>query len=438
MANEIFKTHDHNFAYKPKSPFGDSILFGTSSFFHAPYGDYWRFMKKLCRTELLGARQLERSRGVRREELVRFLRKAFEKAKKKEVLDLSKEIMTLTNNITYRMVMSASSSGQDNDVEKCVGLVRESFQLVAKMTLANLLGPLRKVGVFFFREQLLDVPRRFDELLERIMEEHEERARRDGGEIENKDLMDIVLEAYHDKDAEVKISRNQMKSFFLDLFFGGSSTTAHSMQWLMAEMINHPEVFKKLREEMDSVVGRDRLVEDSDIPSLHYLQAVVKETLRLHPPAPIITRLSREDCKFGGFDVPRGTLAVVNAHSVMRDPEVWDKPDEFYPERFLLAIPKEEADEKTGRKGQDLNFWSFGGGRRRCPGVNLAFSLINATVAAMVQCFDWKLDGAEYMARVNMEATPGVTMSLAHPLLCLPVVHCNPFDTPAKDNQATG
>jgi cytochrome P450 len=319
MANEIFKTHDLNFAYKPKSPFEDSILFGTSSFCHAPYGDYWRFMKKLCLTELLGARQLERSRGVRREELVRFLRKAFEKAKKKEVVDLSKEIMTLTNNITYRMVMSARCSGQDNDVEKCVGLVRESFQLVAKMTLANLLGPLRKVGVFFFGEQLLDVPRRFDELLERIMEEHEERARRDGGEIENKDLMDIVLEAHHDKDAEVKISRTQMKSFFLvpynfplclsifnrtkvnnsvsktffflvqDLFFGGTSTTAHSMQWLMAEMINHPQVFKKLREEIDSVVGRNRLVEDSDIPSLHYLQAVVKETLRLHPP---VKRLS--------------------------------------------------------------------------------------------------------------------------------------------------
>ncbi|KAL3580180.1 hypothetical protein D5086_018015 [Populus alba] len=239
MANEIFKTHDLNFAYKPKSPFEDSILFGTSSFFSCPV---WR------------------------------------------LLEIHEE--TLSNRIAW----SATT---------------------------------RK-----------------------------------------------------------------------DLFFGGSSTTAHSMQWLMAEMINHPEVFKKLREEMDSVVGRDRLVEDSDIP-------------------------------------------IVNAHSVMRDPEVWDKPDEFYPERFLLAIPKEEADEKTGRKGQDLNFWSFGGGRRRCPGVNLAFSLINATVAAMVQCFDWKLDGAEYMARVNMEATPGVTMSLAHPLLCLPVVHCNPFDTPAKDNQAT-
>uniref|UniRef100_A0A2K1Z3U4 Cytochrome P450 n=1 Tax=Populus trichocarpa TaxID=3694 RepID=A0A2K1Z3U4_POPTR len=412
MANEIFKTHDLNFAYKPKSPFEDSILFGTSSFCHAPYGDYWRFMKKLCLTELLGARQLERSRGVRREEL--------------EVVDLSEEIMTLTNNITYRMVMSARCSGQDNDVEKCVGLVRESFQLVAKMTLANLLGPLRKVGVFFFGEQLLDVPRRFDELLERIMEEHEERARRDGGEIENKDLMDIVLEAHHDKDAEVKISRTQMKSFFLDLFFGGTSTTAHSMQWLMAEMINHPQVFKKLREEIDSVVGRNRLVEDSG--------KLVLKKQEDNCPYKWQRGLSLEDCKFGGFDVPKGTLAVVNSHSVMRDPEVWDNPDEFYPERFLLAIPKEEADDKMGRKGQDLNFWSFGGGRRKCPGVNLAFSLINATVAAMVQCFDWKLDGAEYMARANMEVTSGVTMSMAHPLLCLPVVHFNPFNTPTKDN----
>ncbi|CAK7330755.1 unnamed protein product [Dovyalis caffra] len=252
-------------------------------------------MKKLCLTELLGARQLERSRSVRREELVRFLRKVLEKAKKNEVADVS----------------------QDNDVEKCVDLVRESFQLVAKMTLANLLGPSRKIGIFCFRKQLLDVPRRFDELLERILEEHEERARRDGGDREDKDLMDIVLEVYHDKNAEVKISRVQMKSFFL---------------------------------------------------------------------------------------------------------------------RFLLVSSEEEADDKMGRKGQDFNFWSFGGGRRKCPGVNLAFSLINATVAAMVQCFDWKVDGNGDVAKVNMEVTSGVTMSMAHPLLCLPQVHFNPFDTPVKDN----
>nr|TKS01845.1 hypothetical protein D5086_0000169520 [Populus alba] len=438
LATEIFKALDIHFTSRIKSPFEDNLLFGSStSFFNAPYGDYWKFMKKICTTELLGTRQMKKLKNVRREEVVRFLSKMLEIGQKNEVANVSAEVLTLANNSTCRMIMSARCSGEDNQAEKCRELVSESFDLAAKLALFSVFGPLKRIGIWYLRKKIADVPKRYDELFENVLVEHEEKAKREGPHMENKDLMDILLEVYHDKNAEIRITRKQMKTFFLDLFFGGSSTTAHSMQWLMAEMINHPEVFKKLREEMDSVVGRDRLVEDSDIPSLHYLQAVVKETLRLHPPAPIITRLSREDCKFGGFDVPRGTLAVVNAHSVMRDPEVWDKPDEFYPERFLLAIPKEEADEKTGRKGQDLNFWSFGGGRRRCPGVNLAFSLINATVAAMVQCFDWKLDGAEYMARVNMEATPGVTMSLAHPLLCLPVVHCNPFDTPAKDNQAT-
>lgn len=115
---------------------------------------------------------------------------------------------------------------------------------------------------------------------------------------------------------------------------------------------------------------RNRLEEDSDIPGLHYLQAAVKETLRLHPPAPVITRLSREDCKFGGFNVPKETLAVVNAHSVTSSilrGSCWPHP----------------------RKGQVLNFWSLGGGRRKCPGVNLAFSLINPTVAAMEAWWSW-------------------------------------------------
>ncbi|KAF9675619.1 hypothetical protein SADUNF_Sadunf09G0051000 [Salix dunnii] len=151
-------------------------------------------------------------------------------------------------------------------------------------------------------------------------------------------------------------------------------------------------------------------------------------------------RLCGGSCKIRGFDLPEETAVLINLYSTLRDPEVWDNPDEFCPERYkatkwkrrgkiliLVSTPKEEAGDKMGRKGQDLNFWSFGWGRRECPGVNLAFSLINATVAAMVQSFDCKLDGAEYIARLNMEVTSGVTTSMAHPLLCLPVVHFNPL-----------
>ncbi|KAF2293625.1 hypothetical protein GH714_003491 [Hevea brasiliensis] len=316
-AAEIFKTNDLAFSAKPKTPFDDGLLFGNAGFITAPYGDYWRFMKKLCVTELLGASQLERSRGVRREELRRFLHNLVEKASKNESVDVGQELMKLTNNTICRMVMSTRCSEEDDEAQTCRELLEESVALAGKLVIATMLGPLKRLGYWVNRKQIEDVPRRFNELLEKILKEHEERAKRESGERKDKDLMDILLTVYQDENAEFRISRSQMKAFFL---------------WLMAELINHPNIFKKLREEIESVVGANRLVHDSDIPNLHYLQAVVKETLRLYPLLPAIPRECREDCKIGGFDIPKETAVMINAYSIMRDPELWDNPNEFYPE----------------------------------------------------------------------------------------------------------
>ena len=127
-----------------------------------------------------------------------------------------------------------------------------------------------------------------------------------------------------------------MLSFCQDLFAGGTGTAAEAMQWTIAELMNNPEVFNKVREEIKSVVGT-RLVEESDIPSLPYLRAVVKETLRLYPPGPIAPRECRQSCKIKGFDVPQKTMVIVNLYAIMRDPDLWDNPNEFRPERFLVS-----------------------------------------------------------------------------------------------------
>uniref|UniRef100_A0A2C9VIU1 Cytochrome P450 n=2 Tax=Manihot esculenta TaxID=3983 RepID=A0A2C9VIU1_MANES len=189
------------------------------------------------------------------------------------------------------------------------------------------------------------------------------------------------------------------------------------MQWMMAELINHPNVFKKLREEIKSVVGTTRPVEDSDILNLHYLQAVVKETLRLYPLVPAIPRECRQDCKVGGFDIPKETAVLINAYSIMRDPELWDNPNEFYPEKFLH--------EEENQKKQNFNFVPFGGGRRKCLGSQLALCLMNITVASMVRGFDWKFAAGDGQ-KINMEAKAGMAMCMKHPLLCFPIIHFNP------------
>ncbi|KAF2319437.1 hypothetical protein GH714_015832 [Hevea brasiliensis] len=338
-----------------------------------------------------------------------------EKACKNENVDLENELMKLMNNIICRMVMSTRCSEEEDEAQRCKELVEGSMELAGKMALAYFLGPLKKVSCWVFRKQLKEIPRQIDELLEKILKEHEERAKRDGGEGEGKDLMDILLKVYQDKDAEFQISRNHMKAFFVDLFIAGTHTSADSTHWVMALLINHPNVFNKLRGEIESVVGKNRLVEESDIPNLHYLQAIVKETLRLYPLGPFIPRVSCEDCKIGGFDIPKETLVLINLYSIMRDPELWDNPDEFKPERFLVSH------KETNRQNHLLGYVPFGGGRRMCPGSHLALTIIHITVASMVQCFDWKVpgeDGDGDGGKVNMEAKSGVIMSMAHPIVC--------------------
>ncbi|KAK2637063.1 hypothetical protein Ddye_031855 [Dipteronia dyeriana] len=187
------------------------------------------------------------------------------------------------------------------------------------------------------------------------------------------------------------------------------------MQWTIAELLNHPDAFKKVRQEIESVVGRNRLVEETDIPSLPYLQAVVKEALRLYPPGPVTTRECRQNCRIKGFDIPEKTAVAINLYAIMRDPDAWENPDEFRPERFL--IPSRDHQEQ-----KLFNFVPFGGGRRGCPGSMLAFAVMNTVIAAMVQCFDWYVNG-----KIDMQPGSGMSMSMVQPLLCKPVVHFNPF-----------
>ncbi|XP_041013854.1 cytochrome P450 705A5-like [Juglans microcarpa x Juglans regia] len=419
IAAEIFKTHDLAFASQPLFAFSDKLQYGTSGFINAPYGDYWRFMKRLCVKELLGTRQLERSRPVRREEIERLLRRVMEIARDKEAaIDMGAELMRLTNNTTCRMVMSTRCSEQDGEAERVIQLVKEAFELAAKMCFGDVLGPLKKLGFWVYGKQAMDVTRRYDEILERVLKEHEDRWKSEGVEREDKDLMDLLLEiCQDDEEAEVKITRTHIKAFFLDLFIAGTETSAEAMQWVMAELINHPCVFKKVREEIESIVGKTKLVEELDTANLPYLQAVVKETLRLHPPGPVTLRECRQRCKINGFDIPEKTAVAINLYAIMRDEDSWDDPNEFCPERFFVSFKEKDKDQyQSEETGQTFfNFVPFRAGRRGCPGTTLAFSLMNTAIAALVQCFDWKVFGDG--DKVDLQSGPGMSLGMARPLI---------------------
>lgn len=170
---------------------------------------------------------------------------------------------------------------------------------------------------------------------------------------------------------------------------------------------------EKARQEIDLVIGKNRIVEESDIVNLPYLQAIVKETLRLHPTGPLVVRESAEDCIIGSYLIPAKTRMFVNLWSLGRDPDHWENPQEFRPERFMT----EEWNRKgqfVDVRGQYYHMIPFGSGRRSCPGATLALLFVPTTLAAIIQCFELGVgDG-----NVDMKEGPGLTLPKAKSLVC--------------------
>ncbi|CAH2053250.1 unnamed protein product [Thlaspi arvense] len=417
VANEIFKAHDLNISSRGLPAIDESLFFGSTGFFSAPHGDYWKFMKKLIVTMLLGPQAIERSRAVRAEELERFYFDLLDKATKKETVEIRKEAMKFTNNSTCKMILGRRCSEENGEGERVRGLITESIASTRKVLIATLLRkPLEKLGIPLFKKEIMEFSGRYNEVLERFLAEHEEELEKHHDHHQGMDLMGVLLEVKRDENAEYKITRDDIKSLFVELFLGGTDTSKQTIQWTMAEIINSPKTVERLREEMDSVVEKSRLIQETDLPNLPYLQAVVKEGLRLYPPVPIIGRRLQKGCEMGGFYVSEKATLILNGYAIMRDPNHWEDPDEFKPERFLASSKIAEQEEEV--REQVLKYLTFGSGRRGCPGSNLAHIFLGTAIGMMVQCFDWRIKGD----KVNMEESlSGMVLTMAHPLKCTPV-----------------
>lgn len=183
------------------------------------------------------------------------------------------------------------------------------------------------------------------------------------------------------------------------------------MIWALALLLNHPNVLRTAQEELDSHVGKDRNVTESDVEKLVYLQAIIKETLRLYPPGPVlIPHQAMEDCQVGGFDVPAGTQVLVNAWAIQRDPEVWPEPSAFRPERFLTSHRDVDV------RGRHLELLPFGSGRRACPGASFAMQVVHLTLARLIHGFDLETPTG---GPVDMTEGKGASLHKAAPLQVL-------------------
>ncbi|KAK2363394.1 cytochrome P450 93A3 [Trifolium repens] len=422
-AKEFLKTHEIYFSNRPHSSAVDYLTYGSQDFSFAPYGPYWKFIKKICMSELLGGGTLTQLLPVRKEETLKFVRFLVKKGKENEAVDVAKELLRLSNNVVSRMIMSQSCSENDGEADEVRKLVQDTAHLTGKFNVSDFIWIFKNWDVQGFSKSLKEIRDRFDSMMERIIKEHQEvrRKRKEvgGGDGQVKDLLDILLDILEDESSEIKLKMENIKAFILDIFIAGTDTSALTIEWALAELINNPHIMAKARQEINDVVGNNRIVEEQDIVNLPYLQAIVKETLRIHPTGPLIVRESSERCIIQGYEIPSKTQLFINIWSIGRDPNYWDNPLEFKPERFTSEVGNLDV------RGQHFHLIPFGSGRRGCPGTSLALHVVQTNLAAMIQCFEWKVSGGK--GSVDMEEKPGLTLSRAHPLICVPMPRLNPF-----------
>jgi cytochrome P450 len=176
--------------------------------------------------------------------------------------------------------------------------------------------------------------------------------------------------------------------FYQTSFIGGTKTVIDTSVWTMTEIMRKPTLLKKAHEELDNVVGRSRMVQETDIPSLKYIQAIIKETLRLHPAIPtLVPHKSQSACKVSGYIIPANTWVFCDVWAIGRDASIWENPLEFNPDRFMKNIGNENID----FQGQNFELLPFGSGRRVCPGMTMGSKMLHLNIANMLHAFDWSL-----------------------------------------------
>ncbi|CAN1142275.1 3,9-dihydroxypterocarpan 6A-monooxygenase [Linum perenne] len=430
LAKEILKTHEPIFLNRPKISNLHYLTYGGADFATIYYGPYWKFMKQMVMNQILGTRTLDRFLPVRVEELNRFLNRALQKSKSGELMDVGGELIRLTNNVISRMMLSTRCSEDEEEAEEVRELVKEMSVLGRQFNLSDTFWFVKMIGwdVQGFEKRLKDVRDRYDVMMERIIEEHQELSRKmkiEGNDFEqNKDVLHMLLDIYEDENAEMKLTRENIKAFVMNIFGAGTDTSSTLIEWGISELIKHPSAMNKARQEIDSVVGKTRLVQESDIQNLPYLQAILKELLRLHPTGPLVVRESSKECTIAGYTIPARTTLFVNIWSLGRDQNHWNDPDKFEPERFMGGGWKGKSSMLDVR-GQYFELLPFGSGRRSCPGASLALRFVPTALAAMIQCFDWKISGD---GEIDMEEDGvGLTLGRASPLLSVPIVRLNLF-----------
>ncbi|XP_023768195.1 cytochrome P450 Tp4149 [Lactuca sativa] len=407
-AQEILKTHDSSFSSRPNIAIVKILFYGGKNLIFSPQGEHWRKMRTVLVTRLVSNARVKLFRKVREDETRNLIGVLVES--RGSVVDMSALIVKLTNTIICKLAFGRVHSGS-----KFTNLLTEHIEMIATFSVGSYIPWLSWVDRLTGLEgRAKRGAQEFDVFLEGVIEEHVNKKRgMDAKGDDVQDIVDILLEFQNENTSDFTLDSDSLKAVILDVFAGGTDTIYNTLVWILTELIRNPRVMKKLQQEVTKVAqGRSMLFEE-DFEKMEYLKAVIKESYRLHPPAPfLLPRESVEDVKMMGYDIPAGTRVFVNAWAIGRDPTVWENFEEFKPERFL--------DSSIDFKGHHFELIPFGAGRRGCPAIHFSVTIFELVLVNLVYKFDFRLPDGEKIEDMDMSERNGLTVHKKVPLLVVP------------------
>ncbi|KAK6262663.1 hypothetical protein QUC31_008479 [Theobroma cacao] len=389
------------FADRPVKESAYSLMFNRAIGF-APYGVYWRTLRRIAATHLLCPKQISSTEAQRLDIASQMVSVIAYRGGEFSVRDVLKKA-SLNNMMCSVFGIKYQLGSSNSETEELSQLVEEGYDLLGKLNWSDHLPWLAGLDLQKIRLRCSELVPKVNKFVNRIIQEHKHQTGK-----RNHDFVDVLLSL----NGPDRLSDHDMIAVLWEMIFRGTDTVAVLIEWILARMVLHPEIQSKVQAELDQVVGRSRPLMESDIRSMVFLPAVVKEVLRLHPPGPLLSwaRLAITDTAIDGYHVPAGTTAMVNMWAITRDPDVWADPLKFMPERF---VSKDRADVEFSVLGSDLRLAPFGSGRRSCPGKTLGLATVSFWVASLLHEFEWVQSDDN---PVDLTETLRLSCEMANPL----------------------
>ncbi|KAK4274987.1 hypothetical protein QN277_018136 [Acacia crassicarpa] len=422
IAKECFTVNDRAFASRPKFVAGEVMGYNFSLLGGSPYGPYWRHVRKIARLEVLSNHRLEMLKHVRESEVKSAMKDTYDRwvelnsssNQKLEAVPLSCEMGKwfgdITLNVVYRMVVGKRFAETEKGDERIRKTLRELFELSGAFLISDALPYLRWLDLGGQEKAMKKTAKELDQFIQFWVDEHKRNRNTDSGQVKPKhrDFMDMLLSNTDDAEMIYGYDSNTVvKATSLVLILAATDTTTATLTWALSLLMNNSELLEKAVDEVETQIGRERLASESDLKKLPYLQAILKETLRLYPAAPLsVMHKSVEDCTVAGYHIPSGTHLLTNLSKIHRDPNIYEDPLEFRPERFLTTHKNVDL------RGQHFELIPFGAGRRMCPGVSFALLMMQLTLANLLTGFhiatpdNKPVDMREQVGLTNIKASP--------------------------------